>query len=228
MIHIQNSNTWKPQLTSAINFISSEGVDEELIMHWKSNNIDFLSDDNAKEVVNQVLDSFLLRYQIGLETSMWGSHFIFDSAQVFFHKFHKISFKCVGPYIDSPHWIKKEKSNNKSKNTDDKCFQYAAFVALNYEEIESHSERFSNIKPFFKKYHQKGINYPTKIDGWKKFETNNPIISLNILHVKEKEMCPAYISKTNSNCEHQIILLMIPGKEKEGWYHLAGKKCLHY
>ena len=41
-------------------------------------------------------------------------------------------------------------------------------------------------------------------------------------------MCPAYISKTNSNCEHQIILLMIPVKEKEGWYHLAGKKCLHY
>ena len=70
MIHIQNSNTWKPQLTSAINSISSEGVDEELVMHWKSNNIDFLSDDNAKEVVNQVLESFLLRYQIGLETSM--------------------------------------------------------------------------------------------------------------------------------------------------------------
>ena len=70
MIHIQDSNTWKPQLTIAINFISSEGVDEELVMHWKSNNIDFLSNDNAKEVVNQVLESFLLRYQIGLETSM--------------------------------------------------------------------------------------------------------------------------------------------------------------
>ena len=41
MIHIQNSNTWKPQLTIAINFISTEGVDEELVMHWKSNNIDF-------------------------------------------------------------------------------------------------------------------------------------------------------------------------------------------
>ena len=42
------------------------------------------------------------------------------------------------------------------------------------------------------------------------FEKNNPIIVLNILHTKEKEICPAYISKINSNCEKQIILLMIP------------------
>ena len=31
---------------------------------------------------------------------------------------------------------------------DDKCFQYAATVALNYEEIKWNPERFSNIKPF--------------------------------------------------------------------------------
>ena len=31
------------------------------------------------------------------------------------------------------------------KNTNDKCFQYGATVALNYEEIESHLERISNI-----------------------------------------------------------------------------------
>ena len=28
------------------------------------------------------------------------------------------------------------------------------------------------------------------------------------------ELCPAYISKINSNCEKQIILLMIPNVEK--------------
>ena len=40
-----------------------------------------------------------------------------------------------GSYIDSPDWIKKEKVTINPKNTDDKCFQYAATVALNYEEI---------------------------------------------------------------------------------------------
>ena len=37
-------------------------------------------------------------------------------------------------------------------------------------------------------------------------------------------MCPAYISKINSNCEKQIIFLMIPNGEKEGWHYLAVKK----
>ena len=41
-------------------------------------------------------------------------------------------------------------------------------------------------------------------------------------------MCLAYISKINSNREKEIILLMIPKKEKEGWHHVAIKKYLHY
>ena len=47
---------------------------------------------------------------------------------------------------------------------------------------------------------------------------------LNIVHIKEKEICPGYISKLNSNCIKQMILLMILKKEKEGWHHLAVKK----
>ena len=45
------------------------------------------------------------------------------------------------------------------KNEDDKCFQYAATVALNFEEIESRPERVSNIEPFINKYDWEGINY---------------------------------------------------------------------
>ena len=71
-------------------------------------------------------------------------------------------------------------------------------------------ERVSNIIPFINKYNWEGINYPSKIDDWKTFEKNNPTIALNILYNKEKEICSAYISKINSNCEKQIILLMIP------------------
>ena len=66
------------------------------------------------------------------------------------------------------------------------------------------------------------MHYPSKID-WKTFEKNNQIIALNI---KEKEICPAYISKNNMNCEKQIILLMIPSKEKERWHYLAVKKYI--
>ena len=38
------------------------------------------------------------------------------------------------------------------------------------------------------------------------------------------ETFPAFISKSNSDCENQIILLMIPNEEKESWHYLAVKK----
>ena len=96
-------------------------------------------------------------------------------------------------------------------------------VALNYEEIQLHPERVSNIKPFINKYNWKGINKASKIDDWK--TKNNPPLAVNILCLKEKEIRPAYILKINSNCEKQI---MIPNEEKEGEDYLALKNYLHY
>ena len=76
---------------------------------------------------------------------------IFDLVQLMYYKCHKVNFERGGPYIDSPEWVKKKKSNNKSKNEDDKCFQYASTDALNYIEIEQHPEKVSNIIPFINK-----------------------------------------------------------------------------
>ena len=95
---------------------------------------------------------------------------------------------------------------------------------INYEEIKWNPQRVSNIKPFISKYKWNGIDYISKIDDWKTFEKNNPTIALRILYIKEKEICPTYISKINLNCEKQITLLMIPNEEKEDWHYLAVKK----
>ena len=48
------------------------------------------------------------------------------------------------------------------------------------------------------------------------------------MYIKEKEILPAYISKHNPTCEKQIIILMIPNKEKKEWYYLAVKKLSTY
>ena len=58
--------------------------------------------DNANEVVNELFESLLSRYQIGLQTSMRGRDFIFDSVQLLYYKFHKINFKRGGSHTDSP------------------------------------------------------------------------------------------------------------------------------
>ena len=79
-------------------------------------------------------------------------------------------------------------------------------VALNYEETESYPQGVSNIIPFINKYKWKGINCPSKIDDWKKFQNNNLTIVLNILYTneKKKKKIPAYISKINPNYAKQI------------------------
>ena len=72
---------------------------------------------------------------------MRGSGFIFDSVQLMYYKCHKVTFRRGGLYIDSPDWIKKKKATINPKNEDEKCFQYAVMVALNYGETESHPKR---------------------------------------------------------------------------------------
>ena len=81
---------------------------------------------------------------------MRGSDFIFDSVQLLYCKCHKVNCGRGDSFIDSPDWIKKKKAAINTRNTDDKCFQYAATVALNYEEIKKEhiyiwNEKWYNI-----------------------------------------------------------------------------------
>ena len=157
------------------------------------------------KLLMNVSKSLLSWYKIDLETSMRGSDFFFDSVQLLNYNCHKINFKCGWSYIASPKWIKKKQETINPKNEDDKCFQYATIITLTFEEINKDPLRVSNIKPFIN-YNWKGINYPSEIEYWKRFEKNNLTVALNILYVKEKEICPAYVSKINLNYEKQIIL----------------------
>ena len=54
-------------------------TEEERAMYSMSNNIKFTSYNDANEVVNELFESLLSRYQDNLETSMRGSDYIFDS-----------------------------------------------------------------------------------------------------------------------------------------------------
>ena len=76
IIGILQSDAWNIQLKIAINIISSKNVNEGRVRHSKSNNIEFTTYSNAKEVVNELFESPLLRYQIGIETSVTRRNFI--------------------------------------------------------------------------------------------------------------------------------------------------------
>ena len=114
-IDLQNSGTWKIQLAITIYFVSSKNVDEEHVMYSKKENTEFVTYKNVNDVVDELFEWLITRYQDALEASMRESNFIFDSVQLLYYKCHIINFKRGGSYIKSPDWIKNKKSNNKSE-----------------------------------------------------------------------------------------------------------------
>ena len=99
---IQKYGTGNVQLTIAIDFISSKDVDEEPVMHSKSDNKEFMTYDNANDVADKFFESLPSKYQSGLETSMRGSGLIFNSVQLVYYKCHNTNFRRGGSYIESP------------------------------------------------------------------------------------------------------------------------------
>ena len=128
---------WKIELTMAINFISSKlNSDETRIMHEKSDNIEIVIGSETNEVIEELFKSLLERYQKALEESTRGSEFVFDGVNALYYDLNKISLNRGRSYLDSPKWLKNKKATINPQNNDDKCFQYALSVALNYQNIK--------------------------------------------------------------------------------------------
>ena len=156
----KTSSEWKIQLTMAINFISSKDSDETRTMHTKSNNVEIMIDSETNEIIKDLFESFLQKYQERLEESMRGSEFIYDSVDVLNYDLNKTSLSRGGSYIDSPKWLKNKKAAITPQNKKDgRCFQYAVTVALNHEQIKDHPERISRIKPFIDQYDWKEMDW---------------------------------------------------------------------
>ena len=61
------SSEWKIQLTIAINFISSKYSDETRTIHTKSNNLEIMIGSETDEIIEEIFEYFLQKYQEGLE-----------------------------------------------------------------------------------------------------------------------------------------------------------------
>ena len=92
-----------------INFISSKDSDELHTMRTKSNNIEIIMGNETDEIIKELFESLLQRYQEGLEEKIKGSKFVFDSVDLLHYNLHKISLNRGGLYIDSPKWLENKK-----------------------------------------------------------------------------------------------------------------------
>ena len=136
--------------------------------------------NETDEITKKRFDSLLQNYK---KEPVRGSDFIPDSIDLLYYHLQKIGLKRGRSNIDSPKWLKIKKTTINSKNNDDKCFQYALTVALNYQNLKSNSEKMPNLKTFINRYDWKEIDFTSHEKVWKKFESNNKTIALNILFV---------------------------------------------
>ena len=58
---------WKIQLTVAINFLSSKDSNKTRTMHFNSENIETVIGSETDEIIEELFESLLQRYQEGLE-----------------------------------------------------------------------------------------------------------------------------------------------------------------
>ena len=79
-------------------------------MHSKSYNIEIMINDKVEDVIEEIFQVLLSRYQTGLETSTKDSDFIFDCIHLLYYKCRKINTNRARSYIDSLDWIKKQQS----------------------------------------------------------------------------------------------------------------------
>ena len=148
---------WKSQLKTLIDFISFKDSDETRTMHRNIDNIKNMIGSEIDEIIEELFESLLQKYQKDLEESIRGSEFIFDSVDLFYYKLNKVGLNRGRSYIDSPEWLKNEKATINTKNNNDKCFQFTLTVALNHKQIKIYPERILKLKPFIDQYHWKNI-----------------------------------------------------------------------
>ena len=71
--------------------MSSKDTDGEHQIHLKSDNIAIKVDNEADEVINNLFESLLFRYEIGLDMLIKDSDFVFDYFASLHYKNYKIN-----------------------------------------------------------------------------------------------------------------------------------------
>ena len=101
----KSKDEWKIQIIMRIIFVSFIYKNETQVMHTKSDKVEIMNGTDTTDAINERIDSFMKRYQEGLETKMKGSSYIFERIDLLEYHLHKISLNRGSSYIESPEWI---------------------------------------------------------------------------------------------------------------------------
>ena len=175
---------WKIQLTMQINFISSLDTGEIRTMDSKSDNVEITMGNETDDIIKELFESFLEKYQKKLEEKMKDSKFVFESVDLLYYSLHKTTLRRGKSYIKSSKWLRNKGATINPQNYDDNnCFQYATTIALNHQNIENHPETISNLEPFTDQYKWQEIEFSsTQKTGRNPNKTIRQLLLLSYLY----------------------------------------------
>ena len=128
---------WKLQLSAEISFVLQKlGSNEMRTMYNRSTPEEIIIGCETEEVAENLIMSILQKYQDNLQNKMKGSDFTFNGINYLYYDLNRITISKSGSYIESPKWLKEKKCTINQKNTDNKCFQYATTLELNFNNID--------------------------------------------------------------------------------------------
>ena len=130
IIKHKTQSEWKIQLIMEINFISSKkDSNETRTRHMMGSETD--------GVIEELFKSLQQRHQKGLEESMEGSHFTFDSVNALYYDLNKTRLSRGRSYMDSPEWLKNKKATINPQNEERwQVLSIYLTVALSHEQIK--------------------------------------------------------------------------------------------
>ena len=137
----------KIQLNMSVHFIFTNDTGEIGTFYVRSDNEEIRSGNETTEIITKLIKSFLSNYQEEEKILGNGSNFVFDIVDLLAVHIHKTNLKRGKSYIKSPEWILNKRATINPKNKDNKCFQYSVTVALNYQNIENHQNKYQILNP---------------------------------------------------------------------------------
>ena len=180
---------WKVQLSVQIIFILFTDATERQIMHSKNENVETMRGIDANETIEELIDSFMKRYQEGLETKMTGSSYTFERIESPEYHFHKIILNRGSSYIPSADFLINKKTINPKNTKDNMCFLFSIVAALNYQNIANNPQRIINLIPFIANYNWHDISFPAGHKDYSAFEKSNSDIAkmYYMYHIRRKK-----------------------------------------
>ena len=157
------------------------------------------------EMISEILEAMLKVEQAD------GSGWVFMGVIRLILKIDKWDPLKASSYIDLPPELKNKKALINMQNTDNKCFLWSVLRGLNPKDKNA-GRIDEDLKSKENTLNMEGIEYPVSLKDIKRFEKQNPDISISVLgYSKDEKIYPLRRSKhaMKNKRKYNIILLLI-------------------